>query len=47
VFDIVAVQGLLASQALASHSPPYHGQRLCLIALAEMGLVHAFSEFDF
>jgi hypothetical protein len=41
VFDIVAVQGL------ASHSPSCHGQRLCLIALAEMGLVHAFSVFDF
>jgi hypothetical protein len=41
VFDIVVVQGL------AGHSPACHGQRLRLIGLAEMGLVHAFSVFDF
>jgi hypothetical protein len=32
---------------LASHGLACHGQRLCLIPLAEMGLVHAFSVFDF
>jgi hypothetical protein len=47
MFDILAVQGLAGEPGLDQPQPDLPRQRLCLISLAELDLVRAFSVFDF